>query len=65
MAKTWRRFKKFGLWGPFLFEKALNCCNQGVYIIRWDFDEDFMFQRAKINLKCITYWSCYMGVNSK
>jgi hypothetical protein len=51
---------------------------QGVYIIRWDFNEDFMFQRVqfpldrgrwcrkmtKINLKCRTYWSCYMAVNS-
>jgi hypothetical protein len=51
---------------------------QGVYIIRWDFNDYFMFHRvqlapcrgcscwklAKIKLGLWTYWRCYMDVYS-
>jgi hypothetical protein len=52
--------------------------DQGVYIIRWDFNDYFMFLRvqlapcrgrwcwklAKIKLGLRTYWNCYMDVYS-
>jgi hypothetical protein len=52
--------------------------DQGVYIIRWDFNDYFMFHRvqlapcrgrwcwklAKFKLGSRTYWSCYMAVYS-